>query len=98
MSTSTHPLDILFLTNFSDHCFRVIPSIAQMADSLPVRLTLMHAYDHTCTTARSERSPRRGSPMGSEAGATTKFTGQTCRCRRTASMSGPGTTTRRQDR
>ena len=53
MSASTHPLDILFVTNFSDHCFRVIPSIAQMADSLAVRLTLMHAYDDTCTTARS---------------------------------------------
>jgi hypothetical protein len=52
MSASTHPLDILFVTNFSDHCFRVIPAIAQMADSLPVRLTLMHAYDQTCTTAR----------------------------------------------
>jgi hypothetical protein len=52
MSTSTHPLDILFVTNFSDHCFRVIPSIAQLADSLAVRLTLMHAYDDTCTTAR----------------------------------------------
>jgi hypothetical protein len=53
MSATTHPLDILFLTNFSDHCFRVIPSIAQMADSLPVRLTMMYAYDPTCTTARS---------------------------------------------
>lgn len=52
MSGPTHPLDILFLTNFSDHCFKVIPSIAQMADSLPVRLTLLHAYDSTCTTAR----------------------------------------------
>lgn len=47
-----HPLDVLFLTNFSDHCFRVIPSVAQMADHVPVRLTLMHVYDSTCTTAR----------------------------------------------
>ena len=40
-----HPLDILFLTNFSDYCFRSIPAIAQMADALKVRLTVMHVYD-----------------------------------------------------
>lgn len=44
MST-THPLDVLFLTNFSDYCFRSIPAVAQMAASLKVRLTIMHAYD-----------------------------------------------------
>lgn len=47
MPRSPHPLDILFLTNFSDYCFRAIPSIAQMADSLSARLTLMHVYDPT---------------------------------------------------
>jgi hypothetical protein len=52
MTTTPHPLDVLFLTNFSDHCFRVIPAVAQMADHVPVRLTLMHVYDATCTTAR----------------------------------------------
>lgn len=49
MSTP-HPLDILFLTNFSDFCFRTIPSLAQMADSFSVRLTLMHVYDPERTT------------------------------------------------
>lgn len=40
-----HSLDILFLTNFSDYCFRAIPAIAQMADTLNMRLTILHAYD-----------------------------------------------------
>lgn len=52
MPSTPHPLDILFLTNFSDFCFRTIPSIAQMTDSLPVRLTLMHVYDPEETPAR----------------------------------------------
>lgn len=52
MAIQPHPLDILFLTNFSDFCFRTIPSIAQMYDELPVRLTIMHAYDPAATTAR----------------------------------------------
>lgn len=41
----SHPLDILYLTNFSDYCFRSIPAIAQIADSMKVRLTIMHVYD-----------------------------------------------------
>lgn len=45
MMLTPHPLDILFLTNFSDYCFRAIPSIAQMADGVSVRLTLMHVYN-----------------------------------------------------
>lgn len=52
MTHTPHPLDILFLTNFSDYCFRAIPSIAQMADSLSVRLTLMHVYDARETNAK----------------------------------------------
>lgn len=53
MLRSPHPLDILFLTNFSDYCFRAIPSIAQMADSLSIRLTLMHVYDPARTNVRA---------------------------------------------
>ena len=45
-----HPLDILFLTNFSDYCFRAIPAIAQMADAFKVRLTIMHVYDPNRTS------------------------------------------------
>ena len=44
MSTR-HSLDVLFLTNFSDYCFRSIPAVARMADALKVRLTVMHVYD-----------------------------------------------------
>jgi hypothetical protein len=40
-----HPLDILFLTNFSDYCYRAIPAIAQLADAFHTRLTLMHVFD-----------------------------------------------------
>lgn len=51
MAAPSRPLDILFLTNFSDYCFRVIPSIAQLMDCVSVRLTLMHVYDPARTTA-----------------------------------------------
>lgn len=52
---SPHPLDILFLTNFSDFCFRSIPAIAQMADTLRVRLTIMHVYDPArCSQASAD--------------------------------------------
>lgn len=48
------PLDILFLTNFSDYCFRGIPVIAHMAAGLKVRLTLMHVYDPAhCSHAKA---------------------------------------------
>lgn len=43
--TGPHSLDALFLTNFSDYCFRSIPAVAQMADSLHMRLTILHVYD-----------------------------------------------------
>jgi nucleotide-binding universal stress UspA family protein len=57
--SSTHPLDILFLTNFSDYCFRSIPAVSQMAASLKVRLTLLHAYDaERCSKSEAEAQLR----------------------------------------
>jgi hypothetical protein len=54
-----HPLDILFLTNFSDSCFRSIPAVAQMADALKVRLTLMHTYNpEKCSQAEADAKVR----------------------------------------
>ena len=50
-----HPLEILLLTNFSDYCFRVIPAIAQLAEAMPVGLTLLHAYNPARTSARQAR-------------------------------------------
>ncbi|MEI9812435.1 MAG: universal stress protein [Acidobacteriota bacterium] len=44
-SSWAKPWEVVFLTNFSDACFRAIPAVAQIADDLPVRLTLLHAYD-----------------------------------------------------
>jgi hypothetical protein len=44
-SATPGPLDILFLVNFSDYCFRSIPAIAEMAGTVNVRLTLMHVYE-----------------------------------------------------
>lgn len=41
------PLEVAFLTNFSDTCFRAIPALAQMCDDLALRLTLVHALDPT---------------------------------------------------
>jgi hypothetical protein len=39
------PLEVVFLTNFSDPCFRTIPAIAQMSDDIALNLTVVHAYD-----------------------------------------------------
>jgi len=39
------PLEVVFLTNFSEPCFRTIPAIAQMADDIALQLTIVHAYD-----------------------------------------------------
>lgn len=36
------PLDVVFLTNFSDYCYRSIPAIAQMADDFHMRLTIVN--------------------------------------------------------
>lgn len=46
MSVS-RPLDVVFLTSFSDTCFRAIPTLSQMFDDLHLRLTLVHAVDPT---------------------------------------------------
>lgn len=37
------PLEVVFLTNFTDFCYRSIPAIAQMADDFSMRLTIVHA-------------------------------------------------------
>ncbi|MGE0405126.1 MAG: universal stress protein [Candidatus Korobacteraceae bacterium] len=49
------PLQILFLTSFSDSCYRAIPALAQMADDLEVRITLLHSYDPEQVTADTAR-------------------------------------------
>lgn len=38
-------MEVVFLTGFTEGCFRSIPAAAQMADDLAVRLTLLYAYD-----------------------------------------------------
>lgn len=40
------PFEVLFLTNFSDSCFRTIPALAQLHDEVDMRLTILHAYGH----------------------------------------------------
>lgn len=40
------PFEVLFLTNFSDSCFRTIPALAQLHDEVEMRLTILHAYGH----------------------------------------------------
>jgi hypothetical protein len=47
------PLDVLYLTNFSDYCFRTIPAVAQLADTIKIRLTVLHAYDPARETQSS---------------------------------------------
>lgn len=36
------PLEVVFLTNFTDFCYRSIPAIAQMADDFSLRLTIVN--------------------------------------------------------
>ena len=42
---AAHSLDILFLTDFSDACFRSIPAIVQIGDAVQSRLTILHVFD-----------------------------------------------------
>jgi hypothetical protein len=39
------PLEVVFVTNFSDACFRIIPAVAQLVDDFVLRLSILHAYD-----------------------------------------------------
>jgi nucleotide-binding universal stress UspA family protein len=39
------PLEAVFLTRCSVPCFQITPAIAQLADDLDLRLTLLHAFD-----------------------------------------------------
>lgn len=52
MMQSPRPLEVLFLTDFSNASYRSIPALAQMADELEIRLTLFHA----CDGARESRA------------------------------------------
>lgn len=48
-----HPLDILFLTDYSEYCFRSIPAIVRMAEALKVRLTVLNVYDPATSSQAS---------------------------------------------
>lgn len=39
------PLELLFLTNFSAACFHATRAVAQLADDLELRLSILYAYD-----------------------------------------------------
>lgn len=54
--TNDRAMEVVFLTGFSVGCFRSVPAVAQMADDLSMRLTLLHAFD-----------PRRGSQSAADA-------------------------------
>jgi len=45
------PLEVVFLTNFTDFCYRSIPAIAQMADDFSMRLTIVNTTIHRQPTA-----------------------------------------------
>jgi len=45
-------LEILFLTNYSDSNYQAIPAVTQLATSLPLNITLLHAYDPRESTHR----------------------------------------------
>lgn len=46
MKTS-QPLEVLFLTNFTDYSYQSIPAIAQMADDFVIHLTIAHVIPST---------------------------------------------------
>lgn len=43
--SESRPFEVTFLTSFSDTCFRAIPALAQMADSIDLRLSIVHCHD-----------------------------------------------------
>ena len=43
-TSSVRPFEVLFLTDFSDSCFRAIPALAQLGDDIDIRLTILHAH------------------------------------------------------
>jgi nucleotide-binding universal stress UspA family protein len=47
---NSHALQVLFLTNFSDSCYRAIPSMAQLTDEVETRLTIMHVVPEAGTS------------------------------------------------
>jgi len=40
---ATRPFEVVFLTNFSNSSYRVIPALAQLSDELDVHITILHA-------------------------------------------------------
>ncbi len=58
MTAAARPFDVVFLTNFSNLCFRAIPALAQMSDEIDVRLTILHAYDEVRSERRLEENLR----------------------------------------
>ncbi|MEZ5288868.1 MAG: universal stress protein [Vicinamibacterales bacterium] len=52
------PFEVVFLTNFSNLCFRAIPSLAQMSDDIDMRLTIVHAAGETADTRPLENNLR----------------------------------------
>ncbi len=56
---STRPFEILFLTDFSNASYRTIPAIAQLADELDIRLTLLHACGDAKTSVAEGESKLR---------------------------------------
>lgn len=58
MNASTRPLEVLFLTNFSNLCFQAIPALAQMSDDIDMRLTILHASGDSADVRPMEENLR----------------------------------------
>lgn len=50
------PFEVLFLTNFSDACFRAIPALARLGNDVDLRLTILHAHGDAPRTLELESS------------------------------------------
>jgi hypothetical protein len=50
----TRPLEVVFLTNFTDFSYRSIPAIAQMADDFAMRLTILYTTMNRTPSAEDQ--------------------------------------------
>lgn len=68
MHATRRPFDVLFLTNFSESCFKAIPALAQMCDAIEMRLTILHTYQEASRLRELESDLRSFFPEADDYG------------------------------
>ncbi len=70
-------MNIVFLTNFSDACFRATPAVAQMVDDFDARLTIVHFHKPSRTSRPvAERTLSSFFPEADRFGVCRRFLGE----------------------